>query len=116
MEHGAEWSDYCIADKPEVEAGEAVVHTGVGHQAVLVCHVHASPAAEVAWYRGTLLLEQDNRMYRETVGTRHSLVLHHVREEEFTQYRCQVTYWAVLDFAVLYRPRPATASAPAPPR
>jgi len=77
--------------KPEVSAEDTVVYTGVGHQAILVCNIHSSPDAEVVWYRGTLLLEPDNRMYREVVGTRHSLVLHHVREEEFTTYRCQAT-------------------------
>ena len=64
---------------------------GVGHQAILVCNIHSSPRAEVVWYRGTLLLENDNRMYREVVGTRHTLTIHHVKEEEFTQYRCQAT-------------------------
>ena len=39
LEHGAEWSDYCVADKPEVVAEEQTVFTGVGHQAVLVCEV-----------------------------------------------------------------------------
>ena len=65
--------------------------TGVGHQAVLVCNVHSSPEAELVWYRGSLMLENDNRMYREDVGTRRSLVIHHVMEEEFTAYRCQAT-------------------------
>ena len=37
------------------------------------------------------MLENDNRMFREDVGTRRSLVIHHVKEEEFTQYRCQAT-------------------------
>ena len=49
--------------------------------------MHASPHAEVVWYRGTLVLEPDNRMYREDVGNRRSLVIHHVREEEFSVYR-----------------------------
>ena len=80
-----------IPDKPEVTAEEATVFTGVGHQAVLVCHVHSSPEAELVWYRGSLVLENDNRMYREDVGTRRSLVIHHVMEEEFTAYRCQAT-------------------------
>merc|ERR1712025_441915 len=80
-----------VLHKPSVTADESVVHAGVGHQAILACTVHSSPEAEVVWYRGILLLEPDNRMYREVVGTRHSLVLHHVREEEFTQYRCQAT-------------------------
>merc|ERR1719458_1248221 len=62
--------------KPEVSAEETVVHAGVGHQAILVCQVHASPEAEVTWYRGTLLMESDNRMYREVVGSRHSLTIH----------------------------------------
>ena len=82
---------YYIADKPEVTAEEATVFTGVGHQAVLVCNVHSSPEAELVWYRGSLMLENDNRMYREDVGTRRSLVIHHVMEEEFTAYRCQAT-------------------------
>merc|ERR1719319_394428 len=76
---------------PEVVAEESVVHTGVGHQAILLCQVHASPEAEVTWYRGTMLLENDNRMYREVVGSRHSLTVHQVREEEFTSYYCKAT-------------------------
>ena len=80
-----------LLDKPEVTAEEATVFTGVGHQAVLVCNVHSSPEAELVWYRGSLMLENDNRMYREDVGTRRSLVIHHVMEEEFTAYRCQAT-------------------------
>ena len=80
-----------LPDKPEVTAEEATVFTGVGHQAVLVCNVHSSPEAELVWYRGSLMLENDNRMYREDVGTRRSLVIHHVMEEEFTAYRCQAT-------------------------
>ena len=69
-------------------AEQETVFTGVGHQAVLVCNVHSSPEAAVVWYRGSLALENDKRMYREDVDTRRSLVIHHVREEEFTQYRC----------------------------
>lgn len=80
-----------VLHKPEVSAEEATVFTGVGHQAVLVCNVHSSPEAELVWYRGSLMLENDNRMYREDVGTRRSLVIHHVMEEEFTAYRCQAT-------------------------
>ena len=78
-------------DKPEVTSTEAVLYTGIGHQAILVCNVHSFPEAEVVWFRGTLLLETDNRMYMEVVGTKQSLILHHVREEEFTAYRCQAT-------------------------
>jgi len=77
--------------KPEVTSTEAVLYTGIGHQAILVCNVHSFPEAEVVWFRGTLLLETDNRMYMEVVGTKQSLILHHVREEEFTAYRCQAT-------------------------
>ena len=78
-------------DKPEVLAETETIFTGVGQQAVLVCIVHSSPEADVVWYRGTLMLDNDNRMYREDVGTRRSLVIHHVREEEFTQYRCRAS-------------------------
>jgi len=80
-----------VLHKPEVSAEQETVFTGVGHQAVLVCNVHSSPEAEVIWYRGSLALENDKRMYREDLGTRRSLVIHHVREEEFTQYRCQAS-------------------------
>ena len=52
---------------------------GVGHQAVLVCNVHSSPEAELVWYRGNMRLESDNRMYREDMGVRRSMVIHHVR-------------------------------------
>jgi len=75
--------------KPEVTAEEETVFTGVGQQAVLVCTVHSSPDAEINWYRGNMRLEPDNRVYREDVGRRRTLVIHHVREEEFTGYRCQ---------------------------
>jgi len=76
---------------PEVRAEEGEVNTGVGHQAILVCQVHASPEAEVTWYRNTMLLENDNRMYREKIGSKHTLTIHQVREEEFTSYHCKAS-------------------------
>jgi len=36
-------------------------------------------------------MESDNRMYREVVGSRHSLTIHQVREEEFTGYHCKAS-------------------------
>ena len=68
-------------------AEEETVFTGVGQQAVLVCTVHSSPDADISWFRGNMRLEPDNRVYREDVGRRRTLVIHHVREEEFTGYR-----------------------------
>lgn len=38
-------------DAPEIEVERPFVHTGVGHEAQLICVVHAEPQAHVIWYK-----------------------------------------------------------------
>lgn len=43
-------------DPPEIEVERPFVHTGVGHEAQLICVVHAEPQAHVIWYKETTQL------------------------------------------------------------
>lgn len=38
-------------DAPEIEVERPFVHTGVGHEAQLICVVHAEPSAHIIWYK-----------------------------------------------------------------
>lgn len=42
-----------FTDAPEIEVERPFVHTGVGHEAQLICVVHAEPQAHVIWYKET---------------------------------------------------------------
>lgn len=43
-------------DAPEIEVERPFVHTGVGHEAQLICVVHAEPQPHVLWYKETTQL------------------------------------------------------------
>lgn len=54
-------------DPPEIEVEQQIVHSGVGHEAQLVCIVHAEPAPNVIWYKETTQLgttEQHSQQVR----------------------------------------------------
>lgn len=43
-------------DAPEIEVERALIHTGVGYEAQLICIVHAEPPPHVVWYKDTTQL------------------------------------------------------------
>lgn len=43
-------------DPPEIEVEQPTVHSGIGHEAQLVCIVHGEPTPSVVWYQDTTQL------------------------------------------------------------
>ena len=46
-----EWIDFIFTDQPEIEQEETFIHTQEGDETEVICVVHASPKAEVKWFK-----------------------------------------------------------------
>jgi hypothetical protein len=79
------------ADEPEVKAESPAVHAGVGYQVELVCVVYSEPAADVLWYKDTMLLDSNGRRYMQQKGNRHTLLIRTVENEDFGNYSCSAS-------------------------
>lgn len=58
---------YDCTDAPEIEVERPFVHTGVGHDAQLICVVHAEPVPTITWYKESTQLgttEQHSKQVR----------------------------------------------------
>lgn len=77
-----------LSDEPEVSAEFPVVHGGIGHSAELSCLVYADPNAEVIWYRETMRLDPNGQRYMESRGSRHTLIVRKVEQQDFANYSC----------------------------
>jgi hypothetical protein len=77
--------------EPEVKAESATVHAGVGYQVELVCVVYSEPAADVLWYKDTMLLDSNGRRYMQQKGNRHTLLIRAVEDDDFGNYSCSAS-------------------------
>jgi len=78
-----------VQHKPEIEQEETFIHTKDGDDVEITCTVHASPAAEVSWYRNGGLLPADKTVV-QTRGNRHSLLLQQVGKIDLHgKYQCR---------------------------
>ncbi len=78
-------------DEPEVKAERATVHAGVDYQVELVCVVYSEPAADVLWYKDTMLLDANGSRYMQQKGNRHTLLIRNVRMDDFGNYSCSAS-------------------------
>ncbi|XP_055592003.1 lachesin-like isoform X2 [Uranotaenia lowii] len=76
---------------PEIEVEQAVVHSGVGHEAILVCIVHAEPAPNVIWYKESTQLGTTEQHSQQVRGNRHSLIIRNVTLLDIGNYTCQAS-------------------------
>jgi len=77
---------------PEIAAEKDWVHAGLGTLTELVCHVDASPSAQVTWYRDSAdQIVASNRISVTTSdnGVKHSLRFNSVRDVDLGVYTCQ---------------------------
>ena len=65
-----------VQHKPEIEQEETFIHTRDGDEVEITCTIHASPKAEVEWYKNGQLLE-DSKWVITSRGNRHTLLLLH---------------------------------------
>ena len=42
---------FSVSDAPEIEQEETFIHTGEGDETEVICIVHASPKADIVWYK-----------------------------------------------------------------
>ncbi len=74
-----------------MQAESPAVHAGVGYQVELVCVVYSEPAADVLWYKDTMLLDSNGRRYMQQKGNRHTLLIRAVEDQDFGNYSCSAT-------------------------
>ncbi len=81
---------FLLADKPEIEQEETFIHTGEGDQTEVICIVHASPRAEVTWYKDGMPLDGNSGSYLiNHRGNRHTLTIPGVDSSKFGKYSCK---------------------------
>ncbi|XP_031625515.1 protein amalgam-like [Contarinia nasturtii] len=76
---------------PEIEVERPFVHTGVGHEAQLICVVHAEPQAHVIWYKETTQIGTTEQLSQQSRGNRHTLTIRNVTYNDFGNYTCQAS-------------------------
>ena len=73
---------------PEINTEKAIIRTGEGDVAELVCTVHARPMATVTWTRDGQEIKADPNVKEINGGHKHALTIADVTEEKFGSYQC----------------------------
>ncbi|XP_045133288.1 limbic system-associated membrane protein-like isoform X2 [Portunus trituberculatus] len=73
---------------PEIITEQAILHTGEGDEAKLVCIVHGRPTPKVTWMRGGHSINTDRHLSTHDGLHRHTLTVKQVKEEDFGNYTC----------------------------
>ena len=94
--HGREASkevEVVVKYAPEIEVNEMFVHGKAGQDKVeLICNVHAHPRPNVIWEKhGETVATNVGRVKYTNIGSRHTLVIEHVKKEDFGKYSCKAT-------------------------
>uniref|UniRef100_A0A182JWE7 Ig-like domain-containing protein n=1 Tax=Anopheles christyi TaxID=43041 RepID=A0A182JWE7_9DIPT len=78
-------------DPPEIEVEQPTVHSGIGHEAQLVCIVHGEPTPSVVWYQDTTQLGITEQFSQQNRGNKYSLVIRNVTYSDIGNYTCQAS-------------------------
>uniref|UniRef100_A0A182QVL7 Ig-like domain-containing protein n=1 Tax=Anopheles farauti TaxID=69004 RepID=A0A182QVL7_9DIPT len=76
---------------PEIEVEQPIVHSGIGHEAQLVCIVHGEPTPSVVWYQDTTQLGITEQFSQQNRGNKYSLVIRNVTYTDIGNYTCQAS-------------------------
>jgi hypothetical protein len=79
-----------FSDAPTVEQEQTFIHTRENDETEVVCTVHASPKAEVAWFKNGQPLTKDQGIFSQR-GNRHTLLLTGSKVSTFGIYTCRAT-------------------------
>eukprot|EP00090_Calanus_glacialis_P024545 TRINITY_DN3816_c0_g1_i1.p1 TRINITY_DN3816_c0_g1~~TRINITY_DN3816_c0_g1_i1.p1 ORF type:complete len:511 (-),score=71.37 TRINITY_DN3816_c0_g1_i1:374-1906(-) len=78
-----------VQHKPEIEQEETFIHSRDGDEVEITCTIHASPLADVEWYKNGQLLDLKNNVITKR-GNRHSLLLQKIGETDtHGKYQCR---------------------------
>ena len=83
----------CFADPPEITGEQSYIQEGSeGIKLELVCIVHASPKANVTWYKDGRRLQHQDRIVIEKIGRKHLLAIRNLDENrDAGTYTCHAT-------------------------
>ncbi|KAG0714565.1 Protein amalgam [Chionoecetes opilio] len=76
---------------PEIITEQAILHTGAGDEAKLVCIVHGRPSPTVTWTRGGHAINTDRHISSHDGLHRHALTVKDVKDDDFGDYTCTAT-------------------------
>ena len=74
-----------VQHKPEIEQEETFIHSRDGDEVEITCTIHASPKAEVEWYKNGQLLD-DSKWVIESRLNKHTLHLQKIGERRRPSY------------------------------
>ena len=78
-----------VQHKPEIEQEETFIHSRDGDEVEITCTIHASPLAEVEWYKNGHLLDPASNVITKR-GNRHSLLLQNIGQSNtHGKYECR---------------------------
>ena len=79
-----------FSDAPEVETQQTFIHTTKTEETEVICTVHASPKAEVVWFKDGEVFEGKQGIFAHR-GNRHSIILTGINEPIYGVYKCKAT-------------------------
>jgi len=79
-----------VQHAPQIEQEQTFIHTNEYDETEVICIVHASPKAEVTWFKNGAEMS-DNQGIVTSRGNRHTLILPGIKTSTFGQYKCKAT-------------------------
>jgi len=79
-----------VQHAPEVETQQTFIHTAENDETEVICTVHASPKAEVVWFKDGKVFEGKQGIFAHR-GNRHSIILTGINEPIYGVYKCKAT-------------------------
>jgi len=79
-----------VQHPPEVETEQTFIHAAETDETKVICKVHASPKAEVVWYKDGEVFTEENALF-DRRGNRHSIILTGNNEPIYGVYKCKAT-------------------------
>ena len=79
-----------LSDAPRIEQEQTFIHTRENDETEVICIVHASPKAEVSWFKNGKPLRKDEGIFSQR-SNRHILLLPGIKGSTFGTYSCKAT-------------------------
>jgi len=79
-----------VQHAPEVKTEQTFIHTAERDETEVICHVHASPKADVIWFKDGKVFQGEQGLFSNR-GNRHSIILTGINEPVHGVYKCKAT-------------------------